>query len=131
MPSGGTAYRESGSAIVAGVVAIAILLILFTGGLNFVLDEYAKGALHTAVDDAAQAGATAGGSLSACQAEARQVQTGLLPGPFAGGVSVTCTEENGEMVASAGGTLPSLLPLVPRLHISLDGISMIEEAPSQ
>lgn len=120
-----------GSAVVAGAVAIAILIVVFIGGLNFVLDEYAKGAIHTAVDDAAEAGATAGGSLSACQAEARQVQGGLLPGPFGSGISVTCSEEGDEMVASAGGALPSLLPLVPRVHISLIGLSIIEETPSQ
>jgi hypothetical protein len=39
-----------------------MLMLLFVAALNFVLDEYAKGALHAAVDDAAQAGATAGGS---------------------------------------------------------------------
>ena len=112
-------------------MAIAILMIVFIGGLNFVLDEYAKGAIHTAVDDAAEVGATAGGSLSACQAEARQVQDNLLPGPFGGGISVTCSEDGVEMVASAGGALPSLLPLVPRVHISLVGISIIAETPSQ
>jgi len=100
-------------------MAIAILMIVFIGGLNFVLDEYAKGAIHTAVDDAA------------CQAEARQVQGNLLPGPFGGGISVTCSEDGVEMVASARGALPSLLPLVPRVHISLVGISIIAETPSQ
>jgi hypothetical protein len=112
-------------------VAIAILMVVFIGGLNFVLDEYAKGAIHTAVDDAAEVGATAGGSLPACQAEARQVQRSLLPGPFGGGIAVTCTDNGDEMVASAGGALPSLLPLVPRVHISLIGVSIIAEAPSQ
>jgi hypothetical protein len=113
------------------VVAIAILLTLFIGVLNFVLDEYAKGAMRTAVDDAAEAGATAGGSLSVCLTEARQVQAGLLPGPFGGDVSVTCSEVGDEIVVSAGGALPSLLPLVPRAHISLVGISIIAEVPTQ
>jgi hypothetical protein len=112
-------------------VAIAILMVVFIGGLNFVLDEYAKGAIRTAVDDAAQAGATAGGSLAVCRAEAQQVQRGLLPGPFGTGVSVTCNQEGNEMVVSAGGDLPSLLPLVPRTYISLVGVSIIAEAPSQ
>jgi hypothetical protein len=116
---------------VVGVVAIAILMMVFIGALNFVLDEYAKGAVHTAVDEAAAAGATAGGSLSACQAQARQVQSTLLPGAFGHGVSVTCSEEGDEMVASAAGPLPSLLPLVPAVHIALIGISIIAEAPTQ
>jgi hypothetical protein len=121
----------SGSAVVAGAVAIAILMVVFIGALNFVLDEYAKGAIRTAIDEAAQAGATAGGSLSACQAEADQVRSNLLPGPFGNGVSLTCTQEGDEMVSAAAGALPSLLPLVPTVHISLVGVSVISEAPAQ
>jgi hypothetical protein len=112
-------------------VAIAVLMIVFIGALNFVLDEYAKGAVRTAVDEAAQAGATAGGSSSACQATAEQVEGNLLPGPFGHGVSVTCTDDGDEMVALAAGALPSLLPLVPTVHISLIGISIIAEVPAQ
>ncbi|HTT88165.1 MAG TPA: hypothetical protein VMF65_01335 [Acidimicrobiales bacterium] len=122
---------ESGSAVVPGALAIAILLVVFIGALNFVLDEYAKGAIRTAVDEAAQAGATAGGSLAVCEAEATQVRRNLLPGPFGDGISVTCAQQGGEMVSSATGSLPSLLPLVPAIHASLVGISIITEAPAQ
>ncbi len=117
--------------MVAGTLAILILMVIFVGALNFVLDEYAKGAVRTAVDEAATAGATAGGSLSACQAEAKQVQGSLLRGPFGSGVSVICREEGDEMMASAGGALPSLLPLVPAVHVSVVGVSIIAEAPTQ
>jgi hypothetical protein len=116
---------------VTGVVAIAILMVVFVGAANFVLDEYAKGALRTAVDEAAQTGATSGGSLSACLAEASQVRGDLLPGPFGAGVSVTCRVEGREMLASASGVLPSLVPEVPRVHVSVVGLSVIEEAPQQ
>jgi hypothetical protein len=116
---------------VVGAVAIAILMIVFIGALNFVLDEYAKGAVRTAVDEAAEAGATAGGSLSVCQAQAQQVQSNLLPGPFGHGISVTCSEDGDEVVASAAGALPSFLPLLPALHFALIGISVIAEAPTQ
>lgn len=117
--------------MVAGTLAILILMIVFIGALNFVLDEYAKGAVRTAVDEAATAGATAGGSVSTCQTEARQVQGALLRGPFGNGVSVSCSEEGNEMVASAAGALPSLLPLVPTVHVSVIGVSIIAEAPTQ
>jgi hypothetical protein len=113
------------------VVAIAILIVVLIGALNFILDEYAKGAIRTAADEGAQAGATAGGSLSACQAEARQVRGNLLPGPFGDGILLTCTEEDEEIVVSASGVFPSLLPLVPAVHVSLIGVSIISEAPAQ
>jgi len=122
---------DAGSAVVTGVIGIAILLLLFVGALNLVVDEYAKGAIRTAVDEAAQAGATAGGSVAACEATASQVRAALLPGPFASSVVVSCTVQGNVMVASAAGALPSLAPPVPSVRASIVGISIIEAAPTQ
>jgi hypothetical protein len=112
-------------------VAIAILMMVFIGALNFVLDEYAKGAVHTAVDEAAQAGASAGGSLSACEAEASRVRAALLPGVFGSDVTINCSQVGDEMVVTAAGDLPSLLPPVPRVTVSMVGVSFITEVPAQ
>ncbi len=122
---------DAGSAVVTGVVGIAVLLALFVGALNLVVDEYAKGAVRTAVDEAAQAGATGGGSVIDCEARAAQVRANLLPGPFGRGVMVYCGLEGNEMVAEAVGNLPSLVPPVPSLHISVTGSSVVEDMPSQ
>ena len=128
---------ERGSAVIVGVIAIALLLVLFDGATNLVLDEYAKGALRTAVDEAAQAGAAAGGSLAACEDEAARVRGGLLHGGFGAHVSVTCgvvdggAGTGGMMVASASGSLPSLLPAVPGLRIAVRGVSVLQGRPPQ
>jgi hypothetical protein len=108
-----------------------MLLVVFVGGLNLVLDEYAKGALRAAVDEAAQAGAVLGGSLPACQAKADQVRANLLPGPFSGGVRLSCSIEGDEVVATATGRLPSFVPPVPSLSVSIAGTSLAEEPPPQ
>jgi len=113
---------------VVGVIAIAVLLVSFVGATNVVLDEYATGALRTAVDDAAQAGAAAGGSLSACYAEGDQVRQELLPGPYGDGVRFACTLAPGEVVASASGYLPSFVPEVPRQEVVVQGLSLIDVA---
>jgi hypothetical protein len=123
--------RDAGSAVVTGVAGIGVLLAIFVGGLNLVIDEYAKGAVRTAVDEAAQAGAAAGGSVVGCELKAAQVRTDLLPGPFGREVTVDCSRRGDEMVASAAGQLPSLVPPVPSVHLSLSGFSLIEEVPAQ
>jgi hypothetical protein len=125
------AYNQVGSSVVTAVIAIAILMTVFVGGTNLVLDEYAKGAVRTAVDDAAQAGATSGGSVSICLAEAAQVRADLLPGPFGANVTISCFVEGSEVVAAATGVLPSLMPAVPRADVSVVGLSVIEKAPQQ
>jgi hypothetical protein len=126
-----TVPREGGFVVVLGAIGIAILLLLFAGSANLVLDEYAKGALRTAVDEAAQAGATAGGSVAACETEAARVRASLVRGPFSAGVNITCEAEGPLMVAVARGDFPSLVPPVPRLYVSVTGVSVIEGAPAQ
>jgi hypothetical protein len=114
---------------VVGIVGIAILTLIFVGALNLVVDEYAKGAVRTAVDEAAQAGAASGGSLSVCQAEAAQVRSNLLPGRFGRDILVTCTLDGDEVVATAVGYLPTLVAPVPRVHISVEGLSLLPTGP--
>jgi len=96
-----------------------------------VLDEYAKGSLRAAVEEAAQAGADAGGSLSACEAEAAEVRADLLHGPFGAGVRISCSLRGGDVVALASGDLPSLVPPVPSLQVSEVGFSQVQRAPAQ
>src|SRR5579875_778447 len=52
----GSQTTQRGSAVLTGVAAIGFLLLLFAGALNLALDEYAKGALHAAVDEAHKPG---------------------------------------------------------------------------
>lgn len=120
------ARGEEGSAALVGAVAAAILLLSFTGATNVAVDEYAKGAFRTAVEEAAQSGAAAGGSVAACESEAAQVRRNLLPGGFAGDIEVGCVLEGAAVVAVATGTLPTFVPVVPPLHISVQAFSLVD-----
>jgi hypothetical protein len=122
---------DAGSAVVTGVIGIVLLLVVFIGALSVVVDEYAKGALRTAVDEGAQAGAAAGGSVTSCETKARQVGDNLLRGPLAGAAAVSCHIEGDEMVASFAGTVHGFSPPVPPVRISVTGFSVIEEVPAQ
>ena len=124
---------EGGNAALVTVLAMAITLIVFMVALNFIVDEYGKGAIRTAVDEAAQAGSlqgAPGGPVAACQAKASQVMSGLLNGPFGRNVTITCgLNANGQVVATADGTLPAWLRLVPTDPIHVVGSSRIETNP--
>ena len=106
-------------------------MLVFIGASNLVVDEYAKGALRTAVDEGAQAGAASGGSLSTCEAEAARVRASLLPGPFGDGVLVSCRLVADEVVAIANGYLPSLVPPVPRPTFPSRGSLWWREGPGR
>ena len=123
--------REHGSAIVTGVIAIALLMLVFLGAVSFSLDEYAQGAVRTAVDEGAQAGAVAGGSVVACQQEAESVMSGLLHGSFGQDVKIVCSQSGSELVARGSGDLPTLVPGFPVVHVSVVGVAILEELPQQ
>jgi len=115
-----------GSAVLPGVVAIALLLLTFAGATNVIVDEYAKGALRTAVDEGAQAGAAAGGSVAVCLGATRQVAHNLLPGPFGAAVQLSCHLQGGDVVASAAGDLPSFVLDVVVGRVSVEGLSVVD-----
>jgi hypothetical protein len=117
---------SSGSAVLPAVVALALLMLTFLGAANLVLDEYAKGALRTAVDQGAQAGAAAGGSLAACERAVGQARGDLLPGPFGHDVVLACSLYGDAVVASASGYLPSFVPDVAPARVSVQGVSVID-----
>lgn len=99
---------------------------------NFVLDQYARGVVRTAVDEGARAGALAsapGGPAAACLSKEREVMSGLLSGAFASGLHFGCALEGGQVVATVGGNLPSWLPPVPRVAVEETGVSELETAP--
>jgi hypothetical protein len=124
---------ERGNAALVTVLAMAITLVVFTVAINFIVDEYGKGAIRTAVDEAAQAGSlqgAPGGPVAACQAKASQVMSGLLNGPFGRNVTITCgINTNGQVIATADGTLPAWLRVIPTDPIHVVGTARIETNP--
>jgi hypothetical protein len=112
---------------------MAITLVVFMVAINFIVDEYGKGAIRTAVDEAAQAGSlqgAPGGPIAACQAKASQVMSGLLNGPFGRNVTITCgVNADGQVVATAEGTLPAWLRVIPTDPIHVVGSARIETNP--
>jgi hypothetical protein len=125
--------RDRGTAALVGTIGVLLLVLVFAGAANIVLDEYAKGALRAAVDEAAQVGASTygPGSVEACLEESAAVRANLLRGLFGRGVVVSCQVEGELMVATASGSLPSLLPVIPRFAVSVTGVSVMQEAPAQ
>ena len=82
---------DRGSTALITLFAMLISIVVFMAALNLIIDEYGKGAIRTAVDEAALAGSqqgAAGGPVGACQAKAAEVMAGLLNGPFGKQVTI-------------------------------------------
>jgi len=117
------------STLLAMLIGVAVLFF----AANLIVDSYGKGALRTAVDEAAQAGAlqdAPGGALAACQAKEAEVMSGLLSGPFGAQVHLGCAISGDQLVATAQGRLPGWLPPVPPVPVHILGTSTLESNPT-
>ncbi|MDP9073258.1 MAG: hypothetical protein M3N98_03610 [Actinomycetota bacterium] len=96
---------------------------------NFIVDQYTRGVIRNAVDEAARAGAQQGAAANACQARANQVLTNLLNGPLGKNVTISCATNGTASTADATATLPGWLPIVPAWTFTVHGRSHLEQNP--
>jgi len=111
------------------VAATALSLLVFVGMANFVVDLYARGAVRSAVDEAARAGATIDASAADCTRRAHDVLAALLGGRTGRSVRVSCREVGGAMRARADVALPGWLPVVPTWSFRIDATVTKEHLP--
>lgn len=111
------------------MLAMTITLAVFMGAINLIVDQYAKGVMRTAVDEAARAGSlqgAPGGPVGACDTKAAEVMSNLLNGPFGHGIHIACGLQSGQVVAVASGSLPGWLRVIPT-----DTLRVVGTAPQQ
>jgi len=109
------------------MVFVAMTLLILVS--NVVAIQYASGAVRTAVDEAARAGARLGGTPAECQSEADQVlrgRGGLLRGAMGDSIEVACTIDGSVMVASATGEFEWWIGGIPSMSVDIEGRSVIE-----
>ena len=112
---------------------MTITVVVFLAAINLIVDEYAKGVMRTAVDEAARTGSlqgAPGGPVAACQAKAAQVMANLLAGPFGRSVTVTCGVQGDQVIAVASGSLPGWLRVIPTDPLRVVGTADLERNPT-
>jgi hypothetical protein len=106
-------------------VATAFSLVLLVAVANVLVDLYARGALHDALDEGVRAGVVAaardGDPVAACEQRANEVMGELLRGPVGNDVRVSCEQRgDGWVRARANARFPSWLPGVPDWRVELN-----------
>lgn len=96
---------------------------------NFIVDQYIRGVVRNAVDEGARAGAQIGAAPNACQTRAQQVMSNLASGPLGHSISVACTTNGNEVIATGHASLTGWLPAVPTWTFTVEGISVAEGGP--
>jgi hypothetical protein len=109
-------------------MAAALSLTVFLALANLVAVQYGRGAIRSALDQGARAGAIAG-SEQVCESAARDVLTQLLGGRMGDSVSIGCHSQTGLMAASATAVFDSWTPLTPDFEVEVSGEAALEHPP--
>jgi hypothetical protein len=111
--------RAGGFVTTQFVLAVALSLVLFVMLCNAIVYQYARGVVRSALDEGVRSASRAGGTVGSCEAAAEDVRRTLLGGPVGGQVTIRCGLVDGTVRATATGSLPGWLPLVPDWTIDL------------
>lgn len=105
---------------------MAIVLVFFVLLLQFVLWQYGRGAVRSALDEGARAGAATTRPAD-CQQLAQASLHQLLGGSMGAQTTITCQRAAGQMIATADATFPAWLGFVPDWTFTLQATVAIEE----
>ncbi len=108
------------------VWGVALSLVLLVVVANLIAFQYGRGVVRSALDEGVRAGSRATAAATECQARARQVLDQLLGGPLGDGVSVSCREIDGRIVASADGAFAPWIGMLPDHRFHAEAVAVKE-----
>lgn len=102
--------------VTAQFMAVVALSILFLAGLlNLIAIQYAQGVVRGALDEGVRMGAPAPATPADCLAAIDRVMSDLMSGPLGAGVTYSCVQMGGELVAAAEARFVGWFPGFPTL----------------
>jgi Flp pilus assembly protein TadG len=121
---------ERGFTTVEYTVCVSLSLLVLVWLANLAVFSYGKGAVREAVDEAVRAGSRVDvDSVATCQARAAQVLGNILGGTMGKGVTVSCSEQGGEVRAQATAHFDAWLPPMADADFQLTGEAIKVRAP--
>jgi hypothetical protein len=116
---------DRGVSSVQFLLASALALILFLALANLVVVQYGRGAMRSALEQAARAGALTASSAE-CESRAIAVVDELLGGRMSDGLVVGCRVEPGRVSVEASATFQSWTFLTPDFQVSMTSEAIVE-----
>lgn len=103
-------------------------MVVFLALANLVVVQYGRGAIRSALDQGARAGALTG-STQACEEAASDVLRQLLGGRMGDAVTLGCVARAGMMTAAARATFESWTAWGASFEVSVSGEAALEPLP--
>lgn len=111
---------ESGFVTAQFMAVVALSMLFLAGLLNLIAIQYAQGVMRGALDEGLRMGAPAPATSADCVAAIDRVMSDLLRGPFGAGITYSCIQVGGELVATAEGRFVGWFPGFPTLNFEAE-----------
>lgn len=122
---------EAGSAVVETLLVIGFVSIFVVAVADLSMQTFQKGAVHSAVDQAARIGATQpGDGAPACETRIRQALANMLRGPAGAGATIGCSDDGDVVAATVRIHLRAWVPGWPDADLNAVGTYRKERLPS-
>ena len=131
MPAADQTADERGMVSISYVLAAAFAMVFFAILANFIVIQYAAGAVRAALDEGVRNGARADADTTVCLATIDEVLSSVLGGPYGSDVATACRDDGDVMVATASATFRGFAPLVPDLTIDFEAVAARERFVEQ
>lgn len=119
---------DRGISSVQFLLSSALGLLMFLILANLVVVQYGRGAIRSALEQGARAGALTEDATE-CVARAEEVIGQLLGGRMSDGLDLECTASGSAMVASGTGSFESWTPMIPDFEIAIRSEAVLEANP--
>jgi hypothetical protein len=120
---------DRGAATIAVVLGLFVLMLAFVGLANFVVFQYGRGALQTAVEQAARAGSRASADLEDCERRGDEALDAVLGGSLRGGATVSCSQRGDQVVARTSARFEPWLAVFPAADVDVSATARKEQLP--
>ncbi|HLI56323.1 MAG TPA: hypothetical protein VKY26_04725 [Actinomycetota bacterium] len=126
---------DRGFVTVEYLVGVALSLVVLVVIANFIVWEYGRGVVGSAVDEGARAGARVPAGtpvpvqLATCRQSADQELGDLLggaSGPMGSGVSISCSESGNQLLATAHAHFAAWFPAMPGWTFTAQATAVVE-----
>ncbi len=118
--------NEEGATSIGILLGVAFTMLVAVVVINLFLYLYGQGAARAAIDEGVRVGSRVDAGPAACEQRAAEALDGLMPGPLGDGVSISCSDAGGTLVAVADVTLDSPMPGVPTWSFQMEAHAVQE-----
>lgn len=118
---------DRGVATAGVILGVGVLMLAFVGLSNYVVFQYGRGALRTAVEQAARSGSRASADVAACEQRGDEALDAVLGGSLRSGARVECTVVDGEVRAETTATFEGWLDIIPDWTVTVRATAQKEQ----